>query len=45
MNPLASTIAELHFQLPKIVLTELSGKTFEADQRLHRLGPSEATSE
>ena len=37
MDPLARTIAELHFHFPKIVLTELSGKTFEAHQRLHRL--------
>src|SRR6266478_3409832 len=37
MNPLAGAVAELHFYLPKIVLSELSGKTFEADQRLHRL--------
>ena len=31
MDPLAGAIAELHFHLPKIVLTELSGKTFEAN--------------
>src|SRR5258708_31935583 len=38
MNPLAGAVSELHFHLPKIVLTELSGNTFEADQRPHRLG-------
>jgi len=37
VDSLAFTIAELHFHLPKIVLTELSGKTFEAHQRLQRL--------
>src|ERR1700730_12166261 len=37
MDPLTGAIAELHFHLPKIVLTELSGKTFEAHQRLHPL--------
>lgn len=37
MDPPAGTIAELHFHLPEIVLTELSGKTFEANQRLHPL--------
>jgi len=37
MDPLAGAIAELHLHLPKIVLTELSGKTFEANQRLRRL--------
>src|SRR5260370_21970523 len=36
MDPLAGAVAELHFHLPKIVLTELSGKTFEANQRLRR---------
>src|SRR6266849_5664874 len=36
MDPLAGAIAKLHFHLPKIVLTELSGKTFEANQRLRR---------
>jgi hypothetical protein len=33
MDPLAGSSAELQ-HLPKIVLTELSGKTFEAHQRL-----------
>src|SRR5215469_334089 len=33
MNPLSAAIAELHFHFPKIVLAELAGKTFEANQR------------
>src|ERR1700730_2041881 len=37
MDALAGGIAELHFHLSKMVLTKLSGKTFEANQRLHRL--------
>ena len=39
MDPLAGAIAKLYFHLPKIMLTELSGKTFEANQRLGRLRP------
>ena len=37
MDPLAGAIDELHFDLPKIMLTELPGQTFETNQRLGRL--------
>jgi hypothetical protein len=37
MDALAGTIDELHFDLSKIMLTELPGQTLETNQRLGRL--------
>jgi hypothetical protein len=37
MDALAGAIDELHFDLSKIMLTELPGQTFETNQRLGRL--------
>jgi hypothetical protein len=37
MDALAGTIEELHFHLPKIVLTELSREPFETNQWLRQL--------
>ncbi len=36
MDALAGAIDELHFDLSKIMLTELPGQTFETNQRLGR---------
>ena len=37
MDALAGAIDELHFDLSKIMLTELPGQTLETNQRLGRL--------
>ena len=37
MDVLAGPIDELHFDLSKIMLTELPGQTFETNQRLGRV--------